>query len=112
MTRLAKAPTDAFRNLGDLLAELGDIPPGRIRLHPPPGTATEADVLAVLDRENVPCELVAGTLVEKAIGYPEARLAGFLLTFLNLYLMRENRGAAAGWPFRFEEWLKGLEFKL
>ncbi len=27
--------------------------------------------------------------------------------------MRErNRGAVAGWPLRFEEWLKGLEFKL
>jgi hypothetical protein len=37
--------------VSDLLYQLGDIPPERVRLQPPPGTATEADVVAVHDRE-------------------------------------------------------------
>ena len=38
--------------VSDLLHQLGDIPPERVRLQPPPGTATEADVVAVHSRED------------------------------------------------------------
>jgi hypothetical protein len=51
----------------DMQDRLGGIPLERIRMVPPPGTATEEDVLAVHDRTNRLCELVDGTLVEKAM---------------------------------------------
>jgi Uma2 family endonuclease len=80
----------------ELIERLGDIPPDRIRLDVPPGQATEADLVRILDAENRVCEIVEGTLVEKTMGYEESRVAGFILTFLNLYLMRKNIGLAAG----------------
>ncbi|MDB5351091.1 MAG: hypothetical protein JWN86_2338 [Planctomycetota bacterium] len=92
----ADAPSASPRTVAELLEQLDGIPATRIRLDPFPGTATEADVLRVLDQENVICELIEGTLVAKAMGYAEARLAGMLLTFLNLFLMRRNLGLAAG----------------
>lgn len=52
--------------MADLWNRLGRIPLARIRIIPPPGTATEKDVLAAR-REPYRrlCELVDGTLVEK-----------------------------------------------
>ena len=63
-------------NLAELLERLGQVPPERIRMQPPPGTATEADVLAALEapRKRL-CELIDGVLVEKAMGYTESVLA-------------------------------------
>lgn len=80
----------------DAVRPLGDIPPERIRLHPAPGTATERDLLRVLDHENRICELIEGTLVEKPMGYEEAVLTGVLLTLLNNFLWDNNIGIAAG----------------
>ena len=37
-------PAGEMDTLEDLLNRLGDVPPGRIRLHPPPGTATEQEL--------------------------------------------------------------------
>jgi Uma2 family endonuclease len=62
--------------IADLLKRLGNIPANRVRLHPTPGTATEKDLLDVLDHENRPCELVEGTLVEKPMGIDESEIAG------------------------------------
>src|SRR5437763_15034566 len=56
----------AIETLRDLVDRLGDIPLERIRFHPAPGTATEADVLARPDGVKRLCELVDGVLVEKA----------------------------------------------
>ena len=81
--------------VADLLKRLGNIPANRVRLVPTPGTATERDVLAVLDREKRPCELIEGTLVEKVMGYGEARVSGELLFQLLLYL---RRGTTSGSP--------------
>ena len=39
-------------NFGQLLKQLGGISPHRARLHPAPGTATEKDVVAILNRTN------------------------------------------------------------
>ncbi len=55
---------------------------------PPPGTATEADLIAVNDRKQGICELVDGTLVEKAMGLIESLLAGSMLGLLR----------ASSWP--------------
>ncbi len=66
-------PTDW--TVADMQQQLGGIPLARIRMVPPPGTATEEDVLAVHARTGRLCELVDGTLVEKVMGYRESRLA-------------------------------------
>ncbi len=66
--------------LEDMVQQLGDIPLKRIRTNPPPGTATEADLIASLDgSEKGLCELIDGVLVEKAVGALEAYLAGVLV---------------------------------
>jgi Uma2 family endonuclease len=90
------APLASSATIGDLLKRLGHIPAERVRLRPTPGTATEKDVLDVLDRENVPCELVEGTLVEKAMGYEESEIAGLLLTFLNIFVRPRKLGIVTG----------------
>lgn len=74
------------RTLGDLLTQLGDVSPSRVRLHPFPGTANVQDVIDIERRENRLCELVDGVLVEKIMGYREALIAlaigGALRTFV------------------------------
>jgi hypothetical protein len=45
--------------LADLQQRLGNIPAERIRLNPPPGYATEEDVLRIEDQEDILCELVS-----------------------------------------------------
>jgi Uma2 family endonuclease len=82
--------------LADLLAELGDVSPKRIRRQPPPGQATEEDVIRILNRENRLFELVDGVLVEKAIGFREARLASDLGRRLGNFVVANNRGIVTG----------------
>ena len=63
--------------MADLLRRLGNIPAHRVRLHPPPGTATEKDLIRnneSLFRTAI-CELVDGTLVEKPVGWEESAIA-------------------------------------
>ena len=43
------APLAGVTTIGDLLKRLGNIPAGRVRIHPTPGTATEKDVVEILD---------------------------------------------------------------
>ena len=81
-----------IKTLADLLEQLGDIAPDRIRFHPAPGTATTRDVLAVMENENVLCELVQGVLVEKAMGYRESGLAAFLIELLGAFVRSRNLG--------------------
>jgi Uma2 family endonuclease len=80
-------------SLADLVERLGGIPLERIRLHPPPGTATEADILAA---EEAPrkrlCELIDGVLVEKAMGYRESVLATYLIVMLDAFVRPRNLG--------------------
>jgi Uma2 family endonuclease len=94
-TTAAPAPP-TFKTVADLLKQLGDIPPHRIRLHPAPGTATERDVEAIHDRENRLCELVDGVLVEKDMGFDEARFAVVLINLLGEYLREHDLGAVLG----------------
>ena len=68
-----------------LLRRLGDIPPERVRLDPPPGTATEADLI-LLDGQKPKCELIDGTLVERAGGCPESYLTCEIIGELGVYL--------------------------
>jgi len=82
--------------VADLLERLGDISASRVRLHPPIGTATEADVIAVHTREKRLCELVDGALVEKPMGFYESRLANVLAFFLETFLAVHKLGLTAG----------------
>ena len=70
MSQATGAPPK-FRTIAELLHRLGDIPPGRVRLRPTPGEATERDLLKPDGRL---CELVEGVLMEKAMGYKRHRL--------------------------------------
>src|SRR5688500_6637449 len=55
-----------FRSAEEWWDSLGRVPLHRIVFDPLPGTATEADVLRLDDHEDRLCELIDGTLVEKA----------------------------------------------
>jgi Uma2 family endonuclease len=82
--------------VSDLLYQLGDIPASRVRLQPWPGTATEADVLAVHTQEERLCELVDGVLVEKTMGYYEAYLAATLVRLIGNFVVEHDLGIVAG----------------
>jgi len=88
MSQAIEAPPK-FRTAADLLHELGDIPPERVRLRPTPGEATEQDLLKPDGRL---CELVDGVLVEKAMGYDESLLAVELLLTLAGFVKRYRLG--------------------
>lgn len=79
------------QTLAELVKRLGDIPLERIRMQPPPGTATEED--AVKTRL---CELVDGVIVEKAMGYPESRLGFLLGRLLDEFGEKHGVGYVAG----------------
>jgi Uma2 family endonuclease len=92
--------TDAIaspENMADLLEQLGDIPLQRIRLKPPPGTATKEDVIAALEspRKRI-CELVDGVLVEKPMGAKESLLAMLIGRLLLNYLDEQELGVVLG----------------
>ncbi|MFI5381943.1 MAG: Uma2 family endonuclease [Tepidisphaerales bacterium] len=91
------AELEAPGNLAELLTRIGSVPPLRIRTHPPPGMATEEDVIACLDRADKRlCELVDGVLVEKVMGTREALLAGIILHFFWDFLEAHDLGLPLG----------------
>ena len=91
-----RPPIDNGVTVADLLKRLGNIPASRVRLDPTPGTATEKDVIEVLDRENRPCELVDGTLVEKPMGYEESEIAVTIIILLGSFVRRHKLGIVTG----------------
>jgi Uma2 family endonuclease len=93
MASTLRAPAET---LADLVARLGHVPLERIRLHPAPGTATEADVLVRPGDEKRLCELVDGVLVEKPVGYYESLLAALLIRFLGRFLDEHDLGFVLG----------------
>ncbi len=92
----ASYATPDIKTLADLRRRMGGIPLERIWFHPAPGTATEKDVLEAEERENRLCELVDGTLVEKAVGFEEARLALRLGHLISSYLDQNDLGICVG----------------
>ena len=87
--------TDGIRTLPEFLHWLGDIPADRILMRPPPGMATANDVLRA-QRQGLLCECVAGTLIEKRIGYREASIAGELLAALERHVAQKKLGVVTG----------------
>ncbi len=80
----------------DRLSDLGNVAAARVRCEPAPGAATVEDVVRLRNTERSLCELVDGTLVEKAMGWQESLLAGILLQWLNNYLDQHRIGVATG----------------
>jgi Uma2 family endonuclease len=93
---MATSTLQAPDTVEDIVERLGSIPLSRIRATPPMGTATEADVLAA-DAQGLLCELVDGTLVEKAMGYGESgvaiRIDHFLLSYCEVHDVGNVTGA-------------------
>jgi Uma2 family endonuclease len=85
-----------FITAAEMQEQLGGIPLERIRLVPPAGMATEADLLHVLDSENRICELIDGILVEKPMGYFESRLAVVLIMILGRFVEEHDLGIVLG----------------
>lgn len=106
MTTTATPPTPALteaapepavpETLADLHQRLGGVPLERIRCQPPPGTATEADVLLRPNGEKRLFELVDGVLVEKPMGLYESRLAAVLVYLLEQFLEQHDLGFVFG----------------
>jgi Uma2 family endonuclease len=80
-TRPPKARRPAFVMNDELLRDLG-VPASRVRIDPPPGTATVRDVIRIHDHEGRFFELVDGTLVEKAMAADSSYVAGTLIQYL------------------------------
>jgi Uma2 family endonuclease len=89
-------PDTSAESLADLLSRLGDISPARIRMHPSPGSATEADVLRIHAREKRLFELIDGVLVEKGMGYRESVLAMAIVRALANWVLPRDLGAVSG----------------
>lgn len=86
-----------FESVADLVDHLGNVPLNRIRLKPPPGLATEKDVLAA---ENEPrkalCELIDGILVDKVMGAAESLLGVTFIRLLDQFVVENDLGAVLG----------------
>jgi Uma2 family endonuclease len=82
----------AFETASELWESLGKVPLERIRMKPPPGTATEEDLIRAESRYNRLCELVDGTLVEKPVGWYESRVATVLSRDLEEYAETHDLG--------------------
>lgn len=92
----ASAGFPANWTLADLQMHLGGVPASRIRLTPPPGTATEEDALRLDDKEDRLYELVNGVLVEKAMSFYESLVAMMLGHILHEYLEQQDLGVVSG----------------
>lgn len=79
------------KTLADVLPNLGDVSLNRIRF--PIGTATEDDVIRLLDGDDKHiCELIDGVLVEKVMGAREGMIAAILVHWLNNFVIPRNLG--------------------
>jgi Uma2 family endonuclease len=85
-----------FEDIDQILAAFDHIPGHRIKVNPPPGSATEADWERLQEKGERLYELVEGTLVEKTMGYVEAFLAQTLGRLLGNFAEEHNLGAVIG----------------
>ena len=84
--------------VADLLRKLGNIPAHRVRLHPPPGTATEKDLIRNNESmfRTAICELVDGTLVEKPVGWEESAITALICQFVLNFVRPRKLGTVLG----------------
>lgn len=90
-------PITTTLTVADLWEQLGEVPLDRILLQPPPGTATESDLLARLDgNEKQLCELVDGVLVEKPTGLYESVVTTWIVRMMTPYFDQHDPGILSG----------------
>jgi Uma2 family endonuclease len=65
-------------------------------MFPPPGTATENDVLTAEGHTGRVCELIDGVLVEKAMGYLESLIAVKIIQCLAAFVETHDLGIVLG----------------
>lgn len=83
--------------VADILRDLGDIPPNRVRIVPPIGKATLEDLIEANERGDGPvCEWIDGTLVEKAVGQYESWIGAIVLGQFDRYLEERDAGMLLG----------------
>jgi Uma2 family endonuclease len=80
----------------DLAERFGPMPLHRICFDPPPGTATEEDVIAWEARSDRLFELIDGVLVEKTMSSYESYLAMAIGTHLNMFVQPRKLGVVMG----------------
>ena len=116
MTALLTPPA-TVRTLADVLDRLG-VGADRVRANPPPGLATEHDLIEATRTDGRNYELTEGVLVEKAMGFRESLLAMILGKMLLEFveprklglvtgeqgMMRLGRGLVRGPDVAFTSW--------
>ncbi len=92
---MATVSAETIRTLTQLLEDLGDVEPTRVRITcgRPAGLQ---DVIELHDRHKILCELVDGVLVEKVMGGRASHVAMMLVYYLNAYLLRNPIGFLFG----------------
>ncbi len=100
-TGFARKPAAAVgrpENVAQLLRRLGNIPAFRVRLEPPIGTATEKDLVRHNESKlkTAICELVDGTLVEKAMGWNESEIAALIIHAILSFARHRKLGKVLG----------------
>jgi Uma2 family endonuclease len=85
-----------FENGAEWWHALGDVPLNRIVMDPPPGTATEQDLLRLVETGDRLVELVDGTLVEKGMGYDESEIAIRVAYFIMTWVAPRKLGSVVG----------------
>src|SRR5438445_12600678 len=85
-----------LETMADLLKQLGGVNPARVRLIPPPGRATEKDLIRLMEKTDRLYELVDGALVEKDMGFREAGLAMLIGHFLFEFVEAKDLGLIVG----------------
>lgn len=80
----------------DLVEQFGSIPITRVCMDPPPGTATERDVVTIHDATDRLFELVDGTLLEKVMGTFESYLAIQIAMRIGTFVKEHQLGVVLG----------------
>lgn len=91
MNLIPKQPNPSW-SIEQLRRHFGMIPAERILLDPPPGTATEKDLLAHEGRRGFPPELVEGVLIDRTGSFPGGILQAAVIFELMNYLQGNDLG--------------------
>jgi Uma2 family endonuclease len=92
MPRTRPRDKNGWLTFADVLRDLGNVAPRRIRMRPLPGRATEADLIRIQTHEKRHYELVDGVLVEKIMGAPQSCITSELHFAVKLFLREHDLG--------------------
>lgn len=85
-----------FQSAAEWFHALGQVSLQRIVFDPWPGTATEQDMIRMVERDKRFVELLDGTLVEKPIGNYESLIAALISHAILSFVLPRKLGAVAG----------------